>query len=348
MQYSFISKIKTLRKRYNYIKDLIINKKIKKINKKKSLDLYTEYSKINLIMEKFKAWNKIQENIKETEILLKEKEMYDIAKEELECLQEQLNLIENKIKSSLEEMDNSKHNCFLEIRAATGGNEASLFAKDLFRMYSRFIDINKWNMDIININYGDLGGYKEVIVKIKNPEAYEILKSESGGHRVQRIPKTESQGRIHTSSCTVAVIPVVKDIQDIKININDIKIDFFKSSGAGGQHVNTTDSAVRLTHLPTGLVVECQNERSQHKNKSKALEVLVSRLKAEEIKRRKNSESYLRKSLLGSGDRSDRIRTYNYPQKRITDHRLNVTIYQLYEVMNGKLNLINKYTYKKY
>ena len=233
---------------------------------------------------------------------------------------------------------NDEYNCYLEIRAGTGGDEAGIFAGDLFRMYSRYAESKRWRVEMLSANESEQGGYKEVIVKVSGDGVYGQLKFESGGHRVQRVPKTESQGRIHTSACTVAVMPELPESEMPEINPADLRIDTYRSSGAGGQHVNTTDSAVRITHIPTGIVVECQDERSQHKNKAKAMSVLASRIVQAEQERQAAEQADTRRNLLGSGDRSDKIRTYNYPQGRVTDHRINLTLYRLDEVMNGKID----------
>ncbi|MEK6241443.1 MAG: peptide chain release factor 1, partial [Escherichia coli] len=232
---------------------------------------------------------------------------------------------------------NDDRNCFLEIRAGAGGDEAGIFAGDLFRMYSRFAEKRGWRIEVMSSNEAEHGGYKEMIAKVNGDGAYGILKFESGGHRVQRVPATESQGRVHTSACTVAVMAEVPEAEIPEIRTADLKIDTFRSSGAGGQHVNTTDSAIRITHLPTGIVVECQDERSQHKNKAKAMSVLAARIAQAEEAKRAAEISDTRRNLLGSGDRSDRIRTYNYPQGRVSDHRINLTVYRLSEVMEGDL-----------
>ena len=232
---------------------------------------------------------------------------------------------------------NDERNIFVEIRAGTGGDESALFAGDLLRMYVRFAERNKWKVEIISESPGDMGGYKEVIARIAGQDVYSKLKFESGGHRVQRVPATESQGRIHTSACTVAVLPEADPIADITINPAEIRIDTFRASGAGGQHVNKTDSAVRITHLPTGLVVECQDDRSQHRNRAQAMAVLASRLLDRERQERQQKEAATRKSLIGSGDRSERIRTYNFPQGRVTDHRINLTLYKIDYIMDGDL-----------
>ena len=233
---------------------------------------------------------------------------------------------------------NDERNVFLEIRAGTGGDESALFAGDLFRMYTRYAERNRWQVELVSASPSELGGYKEVIARVVGTGAYSKLKFESGGHRVQRVPETEAQGRIHTSACTVAVLPEADPIADITINPAEIRIDTFRSSGAGGQHVNKTDSAVRVTHLPTGIVVECQDDRSQHRNRAQAMAVLASRLLDRERSERQTKEAAHRKSLIGSGDRSERIRTYNFPQGRVTDHRINLTLYKIDAIMDGDLS----------
>jgi peptide chain release factor 1 len=230
-----------------------------------------------------------------------------------------------------------ERNIYLEVRAGTGGDEAAIFAGDLFRMYSRYAENQGWHNEIVSANHGEHGGFKEVISKISGHNVYAQLKFESGAHRVQRVPTTESQGRVHTSACTVAILPEVEEIDEIDINPDELRIDTYRSSGAGGQHVNKTDSAIRITHLPTGVVVECQDERSQHKNRAKAMALLKTRLLNAEQTKQRQEQAQIRKSLVGSGDRSERIRTYNFPQGRLTDHRINLTLYQLSDVMEGDL-----------
>jgi peptide chain release factor 1 len=237
---------------------------------------------------------------------------------------------------------NDNRNVYLEIRAGTGGDEAAIFVGDLFRMYSRYAETVRWQMEVISTNPGEHGGYKEIISRISGQDVYQSLKFESGAHRVQRVPETESQGRIHTSACTVAVMPEVDEVDEVDINPEELRIDTYRSSGAGGQHVNKTDSAIRITHLPTGVVVECQEERSQHKNRAKAMSLLKTRLLDAEQQKQQKEQASQRKSLVGSGDRSERIRTYNYPQGRVTDHRINLTLYKLPEVMEGDLAQVIK------
>ena len=278
-------------------------------------------------------------NVEEAEMLLDDAEMKEMAQMEIEASNAEIEETEQQLQILLLPKDpNDEYNCYLEIRAGTGGDEAGIFAGDLFRMYSRYAESKRWRVEMLSANESEQGGYKEVIVKVSGEGVYGQLKFESGGHRVQRVPKTESQGRIHTSACTVAVMPELPESEMPEINPADLRIDTYRSSGAGGQHVNTTDSAVRITHIPTGIVVECQDERSQHKNKAKAMSVLASRIVQAEQERQAAEQTDMRRNLLGSGDRSDKIRTYNYPQGRVTDHRINLTIYRLDEVMNGKID----------
>jgi peptide chain release factor 1 len=272
-----------------------------------------------------------------------------MAKEELAGAEDKLDELELTLQKLLLPKDpNDQRNIYLEIRAGTGGDEAAIFSGDLFRMYSRYAESRRWKVEVISAQEGEHGGYKEIICRVVGEGAYSRLKFESGAHRVQRVPETESQGRIHTSACTVAILPEADEIDEIDINPADLKVDTYRSQGAGGQHVNTTDSAVRITHLPTGIVVECQEERSQHKNRAKAMAVLQSRIMAAQIEKQQAEEAQTRKSLVGSGDRSERIRTYNYPQGRMTDHRINLTLYKLGEIVEGDMDqviepLINEY-----
>ncbi|MCA3222148.1 MAG: peptide chain release factor 1 [Burkholderiales bacterium] len=271
--------------------------------------------------------------------LLSDPDMKALAEEELHAARARMVTLEDDLQRLLLPRDpNDERNVFLEIRAGTGGDESALFAGDLLRMYLRFAERNRWKTEMISESASDLGGYKEVIVRIEGQGAYSKLKFESGGHRVQRVPATEAQGRIHTSACTVAVLAEADEIDDVKIDPTQIRIDVYRASGAGGQHVNKTESAVRITHLPTGLVVECQDDRSQHKNKERAMKILAARIKDKQVQEQQKKEASQRKSLIGSGDRSERIRTYNFPQGRVTDHRINLTLYKIDQIMDGDIS----------
>lgn len=302
--------------------------------------LSKEYVDLESIVSEFRAFEATIEQIQSLEELKKESdpEMRALAEEEWKAAKKQLEVLENNLHRLLLPEDPNDHcNVFLEIRAGAGGDEASLFAGNLFRMYCRFVEGRRWIIEPISESYSEKGGYKEVIIRIMGQGVYGTLKFESGVHRVQRVPTTESQGRIHTSTCTVAILPEVEEINSIEIDTSELRIDTYRASGAGGQHVNRTDSAVRLTHLPTGTVVECQDERSQHKNKAKAMTLLKAKLLAAEQNKQRQAEADARKNLVGSGDRSERIRTYNFPQGRLTDHRINLTLYKLPEIMEGDL-----------
>jgi peptide chain release factor 1 len=265
--------------------------------------------------------------------------MREFAESEMKAARERMERLEEDLRKLLLPKDpNDERNTFLEIRAGTGGDESALFAGDLFRMYARFAERNRWQVEVISQSQSEMGGYKEIIAKIIGQGVFSQLKFESGGHRVQRVPATETQGRIHTSACTVAVMPEVDAISDVVINPSEIRVDTFRASGAGGQHINKTDSAVRVTHLPTGIVVECQDDRSQHKNKAQALSVLAARIKDRQVREQQAKQAATRKSLIGSGDRSERIRTYNFPQGRVTDHRINLTLYRIDAIMDGDLS----------
>ena len=264
--------------------------------------------------------------------------MQALAKQELKQEEEQLVLLEQELQLLLLPRDpHDDSNIFLEIRAGTGGDEAAIFAGDLYRMYTRYAESQGWQTELISASHGEHGGYKEIITRILGQGAYSQFKFESGVHRVQRVPETEAQGRVHTSTCTVAVMPEVDEIEDIEINPNDLRIDTFRASGAGGQHVQKTDSAIRITHIPTGTVVECQDERSQHKNRARAMSLLKARILAEERRKQQQQQADTRRDLVGTGDRSERIRTYNFPQGRLTDHRINLTLYKLTDIMEGDL-----------
>lgn len=300
-----------------------------------------EYSELEPIVQTYQAYQQTQEGIEAAQEMASDEdlEMREMAREEMLSLQAEAESIELEIQRLLIPRDpNDSRNIFLEVRAGTGGDEAALFAGDLFRMYSRYAENKGWQVETLSVSHGDMGGYKEIISRIIGKDVYSHLKFESGAHRVQRVPATESQGRVHTSACTVVVMPEADEVGEIDINPADLKVDTYRSSGAGGQHVNTTDSAIRITHLPTGLVVECQEERSQHKNRAKAMSWLATRLKQQAEDAAHKDQSDTRRSLVGTGDRSDRIRTYNFPQGRVTDHRVNLTLYNLDEVMGGELD----------
>ncbi|OFC63563.1 peptide chain release factor 1 [Candidatus Erwinia dacicola] len=340
MKPSVIAKLEALHERHEEIEAMLGDAGVI-ADQERFRALSREYAQLTDVSQCFRQWRQTQENIETAEMMLDDAEMREMAQEELKEARAASEGLEQQLQVLLLPKDpDDERNCYLEIRAGTGGDEAAIFAGDLFRMYSRYAESRRWRVEVMNANEGEHGGYKEVIAKVIGEGAYGRLKFESGGHRVQRVPETESQGRIHTSACTVAVLPEVPEAELPEINPSDLKIDTFRSSGAGGQHVNTTDSAIRITHLPTGIVVECQDERSQHKNKAKALCVLGSRIRAAEMARRQEQKSSTRRNLLGSGDRSDRNRTYNFPQGRVTDHRINLTIYRLDEAMEGKLDAL--------
>ncbi|MBZ0126190.1 MAG: peptide chain release factor 1 [Rhodocyclaceae bacterium] len=309
----------------------------------KDMDAYRkltrEHAEIAPVAALFAAWRKAEEGVQSAQAMLADAEMKDLAEEEIRACREEMARLEDELQRALLPRDpNDDRNLFLEIRAGTGGDESALFAGDLFRMYVRYAERQRWKVEVISQNPSDLGGYKEAILRIVGQGAYSKLKFESGGHRVQRVPATETQGRIHTSACTVAVLPEADEVADVVINPAELRIDTYRASGAGGQHVNKTDSAVRVTHLPTGIVVECQDDRSQHKNKAQALSVLAARIKDQQTRAQQAQIASTRKSLVGSGDRSERIRTYNFPQGRITDHRINLTLYKIDAIMDGDLD----------
>lgn len=303
-----------------------------------------ELSEISPIVENFLNYSELESDAEAAKMLMEEddKEMKKMAHEELsDITQQQTTLLETLQKLMLPKDPNDDNNIFLEIRAGTGGDEAAIFSGNLFRMYASYAESQRWQVEVLSKNEGEHGGFKEIISRIEGHGAYSKLKFESGAHRVQRVPDTETQGRIHTSACTVAILPEADEIDDdLEINANDLRIDTFRASGSGGQHVNKTDSAIRLTHLPTGTVVECQDERSQHKNKARAMSMLKARILDAERQAQQQEQAATRKSLVGSGDRSERIRTYNFPQGRVTDHRINLTLYKLDQVIGGDLGQI--------
>ena len=300
--------------------------------------LTREHAELEPLVGVHAQWAQAQNDIRTAQEMLSDPDMKSFALEELDAAQARSAALEVELQKMMLPKDpNDERNIFLEIRAGTGGDESALFAGDLLRMYTRFAERQRWQVEMVSESPSELGGYKEVIVRIVGHGAYSRLKFESGGHRVQRVPATEAQGRIHTSACTVAVMPEADEIEAVDINPADLRIDTFRASGAGGQHINKTDSAVRITHLPTGIVVECQDDRSQHKNKAQAMKVLASRIMDVQLREQQAKEAATRKSLVGSGDRSERIRTYNFPQGRITDHRINLTLYKMEAMMEGDL-----------
>ncbi|NCX93964.1 MAG: peptide chain release factor 1 [Gammaproteobacteria bacterium] len=304
-------------------------------------DLSKEYAEMEPVVALFKTYQQTQKDRETAEEMANDSdpELRTMAEEELSAARAKLDTLEQELQILMLPPDpHDQANVFLEVRAGTGGDEAAIFAGDLFRMYARYAERQRWQVEVISEHAGEHGGYKEVIARISGQGVYAKLKFESGAHRVQRVPETEAQGRIHTSACTVAILPEADEIEAIQINPADLRVDTYRASGAGGQHVNKTDSAIRITHLPTGLVVECQDERSQHKNRARAMSLLQSRLLEAEREKQRTERAETRRNLVGTGDRSERIRTYNYPQGRITDHRINLTIYKLDEVMNGDLD----------
>jgi peptide chain release factor 1 len=301
--------------------------------------LTREHAELGPLVGLYQAYRQADEDVKTAQEMLSDPEMKEMAQEEISAAKSRMEQLEGDLQKMLLPKDpNDERNIYLEIRAGTGGDEAALFAGDLLRMYTRYAERNRWQIEMVSESASEIGGYKEVIVRVIGFGAYSKLKFESGGHRVQRVPATETQGRIHTSACTVAVMPEADEVEDVNINPAEIRIDTFRASGAGGQHINKTDSAVRITHLPTGIVVECQDDRSQHKNKASALKVLAARIKDVQLREQQAKEAATRKSLVGSGDRSERIRTYNFPQGRMTDHRINLTLYKLDFIMDGDLD----------
>jgi len=342
MKASILQKLDHLKDRYEELEALLGEAEV--IMDQDRFRAYSkEYAELEDVVKLYSEYVVLQEDMDEAALMLEEDdaEMKAMAQEEIlegKARQEALELDLQKL--LLPKDPNDGHNTFVEIRAGTGGDEAAIFAGDLYRMYTRYAETMGWRVEIISASEGEHGGYREVITRMVGNDVYSRLKFESGAHRVQRVPETESQGRIHTSACTVAVMPEAESVDDVDINKGDLRIDTFRASGAGGQHVNKTDSAIRITHIPSGVVVECQDERSQHKNKAKAMSLLASKLLTSAQDAVAAEQADQRKSLVGSGDRSERIRTYNYPQGRVTDHRINLTLYRLNEIMEGDVNCV--------
>lgn len=340
MKASIQHKLEGLVDRFEEITALLADADVQS-DQNKFRNLGKEYSQLEPVVEKYREFQTLNDEIEESREMLSDPEMADLARESIADAEESLKGIEPELQTLLIPKDpNDDKNIFLEVRAGTGGAEAALFAADLLRMYLRYAESRGWRTEMISESEGELGGYKEAVARISGEDVYSKLKFESGTHRVQRVPETESQGRVHTSACTVAILPEAEEIGAFDINASDLRIDTFRASGAGGQHVNKTDSAVRITHLPTGVVVECQDERSQHKNKARAMSLLQSRLLASEQEKQASERAQNRKLQVGSGDRSERIRTYNFPQGRMTDHRINLTLYKLDEIMQGSLDQV--------
>ncbi|MCU0950891.1 MAG: peptide chain release factor 1 [Burkholderiaceae bacterium] len=338
MKDSMKSKLSQLARRLEEIDTLLASEETARdMNKLRTLG--QERAEIEPVVTRFHAFNRARVDELAAQEMLTDPDMKALAEEEIHAARARIESLEADLQRLLLPRDpNDERNVFLEVRAGTGGDESALFAGDLLRMYLRFAERNRWKTEVLSESASDLGGYKEVIVRIEGQGAYSKLKFESGGHRVQRVPETEAQGRIHTSACTVAVLPEADEIDDVKIDPTEIRIDVYRASGAGGQHVNKTESAVRITHLPTNIVVECQDDRSQHKNKERAMKILAARIKDKQVQEQQKKEASQRKSLIGSGDRSERIRTYNFPQGRVTDHRINLTLYKIDQLMDGDIH----------
>ncbi len=337
MKDSFRIKLEQLERRLVEVESLLADPTVvNDMNRYRALS--KERSDLEPVAELFKQFKSREADLETAQEMLADPDMKEMAQEEIASAKEAIDSIDKELTVALLPKDPSdERNIFLEIRAGTGGDESAIFAGDLLRMYTRFAERQRFQVEIVSSNESELGGYREVIARIIGQGAYSKLKFESGTHRVQRVPETEAQGRIHTSACTVAILPEADPVKDITINPSDLRIDTFRASGAGGQHINKTDSAVRIVHIPTGVTVECQDGRSQHSNKARAMEVLASRLLEREREAAHAKEAGLRKSLVGSGDRSERIRTYNYPQGRMTDHRINLTLYKLDMIMDGDI-----------
>ena len=337
MKPSMLAKLDNVANRLTEVNELLMQEGVAS-NRDNYLKLTREHAELTPLVALFSNYRQADADLKAAQEMQSDPDMKEFAQEEIVSSKQRMEQLAADLQKMLLPKDpNDDKNLFLEIRAGTGGDESALFAGDLLRMYTRFAERNRWQVEVISESSSDVGGYKEVIVRMIGHGAYSKLKYESGGHRVQRVPATETQGRIHTSACTVAVMPEADEQDEVAINPSELRIDTFRASGAGGQHINKTDSAVRVTHLPTGIVVECQDGRSQHKNKAQALSVLAARIKDARDREQHAKEAATRKSLIGSGDRSERIRTYNFPQGRMTDHRINLTLYKLDFIMDGDL-----------
>lgn len=342
MKPSIQVKLQTLTARHEELKTLLSDPKVTN-DMNRYRDLSKEYSQIEPHVLTYQRYQNFLKALEEAKLMLEEDdaEMQQLAKQEVKEIEDNITALEDELLLSLLPKDpHDDNNIFLEIRAGTGGDEAAIFAGDLSRMYMRYAENQRWKVEIISESLGEHGGYKEIIMRVIGQGAYSHFKFESGVHRVQRVPETEAQGRIHTSTCTVAVLPELEEIESIDISPAELRIDTFRASGAGGQHVQKTDSAIRITHIPTGTVVECQDERSQHKNRARAMSLLKARILAAEREKQHKQQAETRRSLVGTGDRSERIRTYNFPQGRMTDHRINLTLYQLPQIMEGELEPI--------
>ena len=342
MKSSLLTKLEMLTDRHEEVSALLSDSQTI-ADQNKFRELSREYSELEPVVTCYAQYSQVEADIEEARQMLNDadSDVRDMARDELETGGESLEAMESQIQTLLLPRDpNDSHNVFLEIRAGTGGDEAAIFSGDLFRMYSRYAENQGWKMEVLSERSGDHGGYKEIIIRVEGRNVYAQLKFESGAHRVQRVPDTESQGRIHTSACTVAVMPEAEEVDQVEINKSDLRVDTYRASGAGGQHVNKTDSAVRITHIPSGVVVECQDERSQHKNRARAMSLLQAKLLTSAQDKQASETAETRRNLVGTGDRSDRIRTYNFPQGRMTDHRINLTLYKLDEVMEGELSAI--------
>ena len=342
MKASLLTKLETLADRHEEVSALLGDSETI-ADQNRVRELSREYAELEAVVKCFNEYGRIKADLEEARLMLEDADpdLREMAGEELAVGGERLAQLELELQTLLLPKDpRDSHNVFLEIRAGTGGDEAAIFSGDLFRMYSRYAENMGWKVEVLSERPGEHGGYKEIIARFEGRDVYAHLKFESGAHRVQRVPETESQGRIHTSACTVAVMPEVEAVDEVELNKADLRIDTYRASGAGGQHVNKTDSAVRITHLPTGIVVECQDERSQHKNRARAMSLLQARLLSSAQDKQAEEQAEERRNLVGTGDRSDRIRTYNCPQGRITDHRINLTLYKLAEVMEGDLGAV--------